>query len=75
MIEWRFGLSPLSVRDAAANNLAEVLDFDNPPVLSAPRYNVPRPVTFGCLLPQHTHAGDDWPDLARLAQQRGFATA
>jgi phospholipase C len=75
MIEWRFGLSPLSVRDAAANNLAEVLDFDHPPVLSAPRYNVPRPVTFGCLLPQHAHGGDDWPDLARLARERGFATA
>jgi phospholipase C len=75
MIEWRFGLSPLSVRDAAANNLAEVLDFDHPPVLSAPRYTVPRPVTFGCLLPQHTHSGDDWPDLAALARARGFATA
>jgi phospholipase C len=27
MIEWRWGLQPLSVRDAAANNLAEALDF------------------------------------------------
>jgi phospholipase C len=27
MIEWRFGLEPLSVRDAQANNLADVLDF------------------------------------------------
>src|SRR5262249_55248258 len=27
MIEWRFGLEPLTVRDATANNLAEVLDF------------------------------------------------
>jgi phospholipase C len=27
MIEWRWGLPPLSVRDAAANNLAEALDF------------------------------------------------
>jgi phospholipase C len=44
MIEWRWGLDPLSVRDAAANNLAEVLDFslanriagqyDVPPLLS-----------------------------------------
>ncbi len=27
MIEWRWGLQPLSVRDAAANNLATALDF------------------------------------------------
>ncbi len=30
MIEWRWGLAPLAPRDAAANNLAEVLDFGNP---------------------------------------------
>jgi phospholipase C len=28
MIEWRWGLPALSVRDAAANNLAEALDFN-----------------------------------------------
>jgi phospholipase C len=28
MIEWRFGLAPLTVRDATANNLASVLDFN-----------------------------------------------
>jgi phospholipase C len=28
MIEWRWGLPPLSARDAAANNLAEALDFN-----------------------------------------------
>jgi phospholipase C len=73
MIEWRFGLAPLTVRDAAANNLAEVLDFANPPLLDAPRYDVPRPITFGCLLPDHTHRGDDWPDLAARARDLGFA--
>jgi phospholipase C len=46
MIEWRFGLPPLSVLDAAANNLAEVLDFSRPPVPAAPRDDVPRPVTL-----------------------------
>ncbi|MGH7858323.1 MAG: alkaline phosphatase family protein, partial [Candidatus Binatia bacterium] len=30
LIEWRFGLLPLTLRDAGANNLAEVLDFENP---------------------------------------------
>ncbi|MBO0885363.1 MAG: alkaline phosphatase family protein, partial [Mycobacterium sp.] len=38
MIEWRFGLEPLSVRDAAAENLVQVLDFEHP------RLDVPRPV-------------------------------
>jgi phospholipase C len=30
LIEWRWGLSPLTVRDAQANNLAEELDFMHP---------------------------------------------
>lgn len=40
MIEWRWSLRPLTTRDAAANNLAEVLDFDAPN-LSAPRFTMP----------------------------------
>ena len=64
MIEWRHGLAPLSVRDAAARNLAEVLDFTGKPNLKAPKYNVPAPVTLGCLVPEHAHHGDDWADLA-----------
>jgi phospholipase C len=32
MIEWRFGLSPLTIRDQTANNLAEALDFARPNV-------------------------------------------
>jgi hypothetical protein len=39
MIEWRWNMRPLTVRDATANNLAEVLDFDTPN-LAAPRYAV-----------------------------------
>src|SRR5207302_490103 len=30
LIEWRWGLAPLSLRDATAHNLAEVLDFSRP---------------------------------------------
>jgi len=40
MIEWRFGLPPLSIRDETANNLAEVLNFAAPSV-TAPVFNVP----------------------------------
>jgi phospholipase C len=36
LIEWRYGLDPLSVRDAQANNLAQVMEFDRP------RYDVPQ---------------------------------
>jgi hypothetical protein len=40
MIEWRWQLPPLSLRDASANNLALALDFSQPN-LSAPVYAVP----------------------------------
>ena len=72
MIEWRFGLAPLTVRDSAARNLAEVLDFAGEAKLSAPRYNVPRPVTTGCIFTDHTHHGEDWQDLAEVGDQRGI---
>jgi phospholipase C len=43
LIEWRWGLAPLTARDASADvlNLASVLDFDNPRV---PVPWLPRPV-------------------------------
>jgi phospholipase C len=41
LIEWRFGLEPLSVRDAEANNLAKALDFSKRR-LAAPKIVVPR---------------------------------
>jgi phospholipase C len=47
MIEWRWGLPPLSVRDAAANNLAEALDF-NLVRHSAPDYAVPSFSSAAC---------------------------
>jgi phospholipase C len=40
MIEWRFGLPPLTVRDQTANNLAEVLNLAAPDV-TAPTFTVP----------------------------------
>lgn len=41
MIEWRWNLRPLTVRDANATNLTEALDFDAPANLIAPRFTVP----------------------------------
>jgi len=46
MIEWRWQLPPLSLRDASANNLALALDFSQPD-LSAPEYAVPTDVFGG----------------------------
>jgi phospholipase C len=40
LIEWRWGLDPLSVRDAAAANPAQDLDFSKPN-LPTPRFSVP----------------------------------
>ncbi len=50
MIEWRWGLPPLSVRDAAANNLADVLDFSSKDP-SAPDYDVPDVQPTPCFFP------------------------
>jgi phospholipase C len=40
LIEWRWNLRPLTVRDAQANNLAAELDF-SAPNLAAPRLTIP----------------------------------
>ncbi len=40
MIEWRFDLEPLSVRDANADNIAEVLDFKRHHTAEPPDYDV-----------------------------------
>ena len=47
MIEWRWNLPPLSVRDARANNLAAVLDFKHRN-LKAPRMTAPLVVGQPC---------------------------
>ncbi len=68
MIEWRWSLRPLTVRDANANNLAEVLDFAHPN-LTAPQFSVPAgPFGFPCAL-----SGDGEAEaLAAIAAQLGF---
>jgi phospholipase C len=51
LIQWRWGLQPLTVRDATANNLADELDFKAPqtsaPVIVVPAgpFGAPCPVT------------------------------
>jgi phospholipase C len=71
MIEWRWGLPALTARDAAARNLAEVLDFTEPPDLSAPRWQVPAAVSAPCG-PDGTADFTDWRNLAEMARSLGW---
>jgi phospholipase C len=89
MIEWRWGLPALSPRDAAARNLAEVLDFANTPDLTAPRWDVPdidadSETTFGAsaragsldtptFASQRNEQAAEWEQLGNLAASNGFA--
>jgi phospholipase C len=73
MIEWRWGLPPLTVRDATANNLAAALDFTRPRRGRPPLFFVP-PGPFGapCLSPPVPTDPVDLGALAALARALGF---
>ena len=65
MIEWRWSLQPLTVRDATANNLAEVLDFTLNRAPTRP-YRVPDG-PFGAPCPGVPGGGDKWAQLLQIA--------
>jgi len=65
MIEWRWHMEPLTVRDATANNLARALDFSRRD-LSAPTLDVPGGV-FGTQCPLTQAGPNDWDELAKMA--------
>jgi len=77
LIEWRWDLEPLTVRDEQANNLAEVLDFkarnQRPKLFSVP------PGPFGGACPNTSivsEAGSEmgtWLDLRDSARLFGWA--
>ena len=81
MIEWRWGLPALTPRDAAAGNIAEVLNFSAPPDLTAPRWNVPAVLPEACpagtapagSAPVPTEHELTWAAVASLARASGFA--
>ncbi len=70
MIEWRWSLPPMTVRDATANNLAEVLDFTQNR-LEARQFSVPTG-PFGAPCPGISGEGDTWTDLLALAIGLGW---
>ena len=80
MIEWRWGLEPLTVRDATANNLAQELDFKHVHP-RAPEYSVPdvaaapcpvRPAAATAPAPRRSSARAHWTELRELAQRHGW---
>lgn len=78
MIEWRWNLRPLTIRDATARNLALALDFSLS-AHSAPQYAVPAG-PFGSVCSSSvttpfagTRAGsENWDGLRDIARQFGW---
>jgi phospholipase C len=73
MIEWRFGLDPLTVRDKKANNLATVLDFAHPDT-SAPAYVVPPFTSQGCSAAEDMEGAEakEWPAVKQKVLASGW---
>lgn len=75
MVEWRFGLSPMSERDAAARNLAEVLDLGyTNPATSVTHVTDPGPHLCQDGLPNTplTNSEPFWEDLANSSLMRAW---
>ena len=72
MIEWRWGLRPLTMRDASANNLAAALH----PVkhdVTVPQFGVlPGPFGGPCALPAAAPVQSEWTPLRDLARTSGW---
>jgi phospholipase C len=83
MIEWRWGLAPLSVRDATTNNLADELDFTQVDLAPPPVYSVPAVTGAVCpvrlpglaapLLPPASVRAH-WEGLREVVRRHGWRT-
>jgi phospholipase C len=71
MIEWRWSLRPLTVRDSQANNLAEVLDFSRKN-LSAPLLAVPAGPFGGACAPVTAESAENTQAVLQMAADFGF---
>ncbi len=86
MIEWRWGLDPLTVRDATAHNVADELDFTQVDPTPPPAYSVPAVIGTACPVRLTGLAGParprpprgrgrgrtDWARLRALARRHGW---
>ncbi|HYI61052.1 MAG TPA: alkaline phosphatase family protein, partial [Acidimicrobiales bacterium] len=86
LVEWRFGLSPLTPRDAASNNIAGVLDFRHPrakpPTIVVPPDPGPQPcgpeltaTTAGVAAAATTSDEATWEELAATPLMRGWGVS
>jgi phospholipase C len=72
MIEWRWDLAPLTVRDENANNLAAVLDFAAAD-LKAKQFSVPAgPFGQLCLPAAAARTDAEWLPLLNMAAEFGW---
>jgi phospholipase C len=73
MIEWRWGLDPLTPRDRYAHNIAEALDFTRHDT-SSPTYAVAPFVSAGCAADADTSGAEykEWPALRQKALAEGW---
>ena len=69
MIEWAFDLEPLTPRDAAAANLADVLDLGSPPDPSAPHWELPDFTPDDCV---DEFVNEIWEELLEGARAQGW---
>jgi phospholipase C len=74
MIEWRWGLPPLTVRDATANNLAQVLQFSGANVAAKPVLMPVGPFGGVCAPASALAASSDaeWAPLLEMAADFGW---
>jgi phospholipase C len=71
-IEWRWGLAPLTRRDRAARNIAEVIDFDEAARLSPRTYTVrPSPTGAPCQASM-AQSAEEWGPLRDKALADGW---
>jgi phospholipase C len=73
MIEWRWGLKPLTPRDKNARNLATVLDLSQAN-LEAPQYDVPPFTSTGCTTSADLEGSEfhEWPALKQHLLDNGW---
>ncbi|WP_343061414.1 alkaline phosphatase family protein [Nocardioides luti] len=75
MIEWRWGLKPLTPRDRKARNIAEVLNFSTAPNTASPTYTVAPVVPTSCPTQEAEEGGSEyaeWGALRELALAHGW---
>jgi phospholipase C len=74
LIEWRWNLPALTVRDFYTRNIAEVLDFSKPN-LTAPEWTVPPFTGVACPSDGGAEDYEDWLELREHAVRAGFDLA